>query len=174
MNINKWLKDRGFKLRTKGRRFGLRPRLVLDNVEIISADQHGIEVWVHNPDGLFGGPARTLDLSFKEFPQDVALALVEVLISTRKVRHCDEGEAVRVPAAFFDDHESRDCEPYCEPVKRSGRYVWLRLDDPGLEELLSDARHYADPTWTLDSCYFGLKRSAVATVKAIEAAQASK
>jgi hypothetical protein len=79
---------------------------------------------------------------------------------------------VRVPAAFFEDHESRDCEPYCEPVKKAGRHVWLRLDDPGLEELLSDARHYADPTWTLDSCYFGLKRSAVATVKAIEAATA--
>jgi hypothetical protein len=78
---------------------------------------------------------------------------------------------VRVPAAFLDDHESRDCEPYCDPVKRSGRYVWLRLDDPGLEELLDDARHYADPTWALDPCYFGLKRSAVATVKAIEAAQ---
>jgi hypothetical protein len=81
---------------------------------------------------------------------------------------------VRVPAAFFDDHESRDCEPYCEPVKRAGRYVWLRLDDPGLEELLDDARHYADPTWTLDSCYFGLKRSAVATVNAIEAAQVNQ
>jgi len=89
-------------------------------------------------------------------------------------RERKEQSTVRVPAAFFEDHESRDCEPYCEPVKKSGCYVWLRLDDPGLEELLSDARHYADPAWTLDPCYFGLKRSAVATVKAIEAATASK
>jgi hypothetical protein len=174
VNINKWLKDRGFKLSTKGRRYGIRPRLVLDNVEIISADKHGIHVWVNNPDGQFGGPDRQLSVSFEKFPQDVALALVEVLINTRNVKHCHKDETVRVPAAFFDDHESRDCEPYCEPVKRAGRYVWLRLDDPGLEELLSDARHYADPTWTLDSCYFGLKRSAVATVKAIEAAQVNQ
>ena len=174
MNINKWLRDRGFRLSSKGRRYGIRPRLVLDNVEIISADKHGIDVWVNNPDGQFGGPARQLSVSFDKFPQEVALALVEVLINTRSVKHYhkgDEPSLVRVPAAFFNDHESRDCEPYCEPVKRSSRFVWLKLDDPGLEELLDDARHYADPTWTLDPGYFGLKRSAVATVKAIEAAQ---
>ena len=79
-------------------------------------------------------------------------------------------QTVRVPAAFFKDHEDRDCEPYCEPVKRTGRYVVLRLDDPGLRELLDDARHYADPSWSMEQEYFGLKRSAVATVKAIEAA----
>lgn len=81
-----------------------------------------------------------------------------------------EPEPIRVPAAFFNDHEDRECEPFCEPVKRSRQYVWLRPDDPGLAELLDDAKHYADPTWDLDSCYFGLKRSAVATVKAIEEA----
>jgi hypothetical protein len=80
-------------------------------------------------------------------------------------------QLVRVPAAFFRDHDERDCEPYCEPVKKSSRYVWLRLDDPGLDELLDDARHYADPTWVMESGYFGLKRSAVATVKAIETAR---
>ena len=79
---------------------------------------------------------------------------------------------IRVPAAFYRDHDSRDCEPYCEPVKRSKQYVWLRRDDPGLEELLDDARHYADPTWVMEPAYFGLKRSAVATVKAIEEALA--
>jgi hypothetical protein len=73
-----------------------------------------------------------------------------------------------IPAAFFRDHEDRDCEPYCEPVRTTARKVWLRPDDPGLAELLDDARHYADPSWTLEPCYYGLKRSAVATVKAIE------
>jgi hypothetical protein len=48
VNINKWLKDRGFKLSAKGRRYGIRPRLVLDNVEIHHADKHGIDVWVNN------------------------------------------------------------------------------------------------------------------------------
>lgn len=79
---------------------------------------------------------------------------------------------IRVPARFFNDHEDRECEPFCEPVKRSRQYVWLRNDDAGLDELLDDARHYADPTWVMESCYFGLKRSAVATVAAIEAAKA--
>jgi hypothetical protein len=78
---------------------------------------------------------------------------------------------IRVPAAFYRDHDERECEPFCSPVKRTSRYVWLRPDDEGLDELLSDARHYADPQWTMESCYYGLKRSAVATVQAIEAAR---
>jgi hypothetical protein len=74
---------------------------------------------------------------------------------------------VRVPAAFYRDHDSRGCEPFCEPVRRTARFVWLRLDDPGIHELLNDAQHYADPSWVMDPGYFGLKRSAVATVRAI-------
>lgn len=53
--------------------------------------------------------------------------------------------SVRVPATFYHDHDERGCEPFCEPVKTTKRFVWLRLDDPGLDELLDDARHYADP-----------------------------
>ena len=177
MNINKWLKDRGFKLSAKGHRYGIRPRLVLDNVEIISADKHGIDVWVNNPDGQFGGPARRLDVSFEDFPQDVALALVEVLINTRNVKHChkeEEQKPIRVPAKFFNDHEERECEPFCEPVKRSSRFVWLLPSDPGLDELLSDAKYYSDK-WGPDAIEDGgsLKRSAAATVKAIKAATVS-
>jgi len=80
--------------------------------------------------------------------------------------------AIRVPAKFFEDHEERDCEPYCEPVKRSSRFVWLRPDDPGLSELLDDARHYGDDDGGPDAIGDdgGLARSAKATVKAIEAA----
>lgn len=84
-----------------------------------------------------------------------------------------EGLVIRVPVGFFRDHEERECEPFCEPIRRTTRYVLLRWNDPGLDELLSDARHYADPSWSMDDCYYGLKRSAVATVKAIETAKAA-
>lgn len=80
---------------------------------------------------------------------------------------------IRVPAKFFDDHDERGCEPFCSPVKRSGRFVWLRADDEGLDELLDDARHYATPDqfgdWGGEN--IGLVRSAAATVSAIERAR---
>jgi phenylpropionate dioxygenase-like ring-hydroxylating dioxygenase large terminal subunit len=82
-------------------------------------------------------------------------------------------QLVRVPAKFYDDHDERGCEPFCNPVKRSSRFVWLRLDDEGLDELLDDAKHYADVDhwgeWGSENrseC-----RSAAATVKAIETAR---
>lgn len=86
-----------------------------------------------------------------------------------------EAKLIRVPAKFFDDHEERECEPFCEPVKRTDRFVWLAPTDAGLDELLSDARHYSDE-WGPDAIDDGggLKRSAAATVKAIEAARASR
>jgi hypothetical protein len=80
---------------------------------------------------------------------------------------------VRVPAKFYIDHDDRGCEPFCEPFKRSSRFVWLLSNDPGLDELLDDARHYADPD-NFGSEYGDLRRSAAATVKAIEAAKVSK
>lgn len=80
---------------------------------------------------------------------------------------------IRVPAKFYIDHDDRACEPFCEPVKRSSRFVWLLPSDPGLPELLDDARHYADPD-NFGSEYTDLRRSAAATVKAIEAAQFSQ
>ena len=85
----------------------------------------------------------------------------------------DEGIVIRVPAKFYDDHEERECEPFCTPVKRTSRFVWLRHSDPGLPELLSDARHYSDE-WGPDEIGDGggLKKSAAATVKAIEASAA--
>ena len=83
---------------------------------------------------------------------------------------------IRVPAKFFDDHEERDCEPYCTPVKRTSRFVWLRPDDEGLDELLDDAKHYAEPgqfgEWGRENYGRGIVRSAAATVEAIEAARA--
>ena len=80
---------------------------------------------------------------------------------------------VRVPAKFFEDHEDRECEPFCEPVKRSSRFVWLLSNDPGLDELLSDAKHYGDDDGGPDAIGDGggLVKSAKATVKAIESAR---
>jgi hypothetical protein len=83
---------------------------------------------------------------------------------------------IRVPAKFFDDHEERECEPFCTPVKRTSRFVWLRPDDEGLTELLDDAKHYSDD----DGGPFGyegcaaMRRSAAATVDAIEQAMVAK
>ena len=91
-------------------------------------------------------------------------------------RQATAGETIRVPAKFFDDHEERECEPFCTPVKRSSRFVWLRPDDEGLAELLDDAKHYSDD----DGGPFGyegcaaMRRSAAATVEAIEQAMVAK
>jgi hypothetical protein len=175
VNITQHIKAIGFKLTTKGRRYGVRPRWVLDNVEV-NFDKHGISVWVNHPDGQFGGPARKLYLSFEEWPESVALSVVETLVNTRKVKHHHKGEepvSIRVPAKFYRDHDERGCEPFCEPVKRSSKFVWLLSNDPGLDELLDDARHYADPD-SFGSEYADLRRSAAATVKAIEAAQVNQ
>lgn len=77
---------------------------------------------------------------------------------------------VRVPAKFYNDHDDRGCEPFCNPVKTTKQFVWLRLDDEGLDELLDDAQHYADPD-SFGPEYTDLRKSAEATVRAIEAAR---
>lgn len=90
-------------------------------------------------------------------------------------RKVDEGIVIRVPAKFFDDHEERECEPFCSPIKRTKQYVTLYWNDAGLDELLDDARHYADEEGGPDA-YEGsaaMRRSAAATVAAIEAARAA-
>lgn len=145
--------------------------------EIVRATWIRNDPWLIKHKLLRGLSYETLKQAVRDidgwfFDRDTGRRLPDFV--TKALDSLSQPSLVRVPAAFFRDHESRDCEPYCEPVKRDGRYVWLKLDDPGLEELLDDAKHYADPTWTLDQGYFGLKRSAVATVKAIEAAKVAK
>jgi hypothetical protein len=77
-------------------------------------------------------------------------------------------KTIKVPALFYRDHDERGCEPFCNPVKRTARYVWLRVDDPGLPELLDDAGYYADQYGpATGEGYRGLRKSAAATVKAI-------
>tara|TARA_B100000282_G_C31631933_1_gene444291 strand:- start:109 stop:429 length:321 start_codon:yes stop_codon:yes gene_type:complete len=76
---------------------------------------------------------------------------------------------IRIPKRFYDDHCERDLEA---PgiVKETKAHYWV-AEDEHLEELLSDAKFYEDPT--LFACDFGdplwaICLSAQATVKAIE------
>lgn len=77
------IKAMGFKRTTRGAKYGIRPRLMLDNVEV-SHDRSRIDVWVHHPDGLYGGPARRVVLNLGEWPVDAALAVVAAIIEHRK------------------------------------------------------------------------------------------
>lgn len=81
------------------------------------------------------------------------------------------GELIRLPKAFFDDHDERGL-PSPEIVKTTKPHYWVRPDDPVLPELLSDAEFYCDPNGPDAEGLGGLKRSAKATVKAITAAYA--
>lgn len=77
---------------------------------------------------------------------------------------------VAVPGLFWADHADRapldPGEQLAVPVGRRGRSVLIRLDDPGLAVLMSDARYYADPD-SMDALPEGLRASARRTVAAI-------
>lgn len=77
-------------------------------------------------------------------------------------------ETIRIPHKFFDDHAAREL-PTPDVVRSTQRHYWIRADDPALAELLDDARYYAGPHGPSDfDGAYGLRRSARATVKAIE------
>jgi hypothetical protein len=76
---------------------------------------------------------------------------------------------IKVPACFYDDHDSREL-PTPREISRTSRTVTVAVSDPNLAELLNDAEHYADrdgPT-AADPEYAGLRKSARATVRAIK------
>lgn len=146
--------------------------------EIVRATWIRNDPWVIKHELLRGLSYETLKQAVRDidgwfFDRDTGRRLPDFV--TKALDSLSQPSLVRVPAKFFDDHEERECEPFCEPVKRSSRYVWLLPSDPGLDELLSDAKHYADE-WGPDEVGDdgGLKRSAAATVKAIEAAKVAK
>ena len=70
---------------------------------------------------------------------------------------------LRLPARFYDDHAARDL-PSGVVVKRLAREVDVRLDREALDDLRSDAEHYATTTG-LDPDLLGLAQSAKATVR---------
>lgn len=93
---------------------------------------------------------------------------------------------IELPAAFYDDHCGRmsDKNPE-EPaysdrlIKRKGRLVVVEACDEALEEIESDADYYASQRAGIDMDreYFGIIRSAAATlarIKAYRVALASK
>jgi|FLYL01.1.fsa_nt_gi hypothetical protein len=77
---------------------------------------------------------------------------------------------LRLPPAFIIDHIDRDLLRSDAVVKETRTYVVVALTDDELAELLSDARHYADPVngYSSDPLFRGLARSAAATVRAID------
>lgn len=77
-----------------------------------------------------------------------------------------------VPAKFWDDHCERcpcDGDPgdaMAAEVKRAGNRVLIEGTTAQIQVLRSDAEFYADK-WGPDELPPGLKRSAIATVKAL-------
>lgn len=71
---------------------------------------------------------------------------------------------VRVPQTFLRDHIERDL-PSPEIVRETKSHYFIKADDPEMEELLSDSRHYADSTAT--DCDPGLRLAARALLKAL-------
>lgn len=71
---------------------------------------------------------------------------------------------VRIPAKFYTDHEERGL-PTPKAHRTTKQAVWIYLNDPDIDELLDDARHYAND---VDACDRGLVASARATVRNIE------
>lgn len=51
-----------------------------------------------------------------------------------------------LPSSFVLDHWDRMVEydgiVLVEEVRMTNRHVWIRADDPGIPELIADARHY--------------------------------
>lgn len=75
---------------------------------------------------------------------------------------------VTLPTRFYDDHDDR-LLPSGTLVKRTRRSVTVDLDPEAFADLLSDARHYADPVNGYAAESPGLVASARATVRALEA-----
>lgn len=78
---------------------------------------------------------------------------------------------INIPKAFLIDHSERDL-PTPSVIKETKKHYRIRLDDPATAELLDDARHYASEAISAADFQhlLGIKSSARATVKAIEAA----
>ena len=75
---------------------------------------------------------------------------------------------IRIPRVFYDDHLARDLPS--PVVHQAQRYHYtIRADDPALDELESDARHYAEGGISTRDFpeLFGLVASARATLHAI-------
>jgi hypothetical protein len=77
---------------------------------------------------------------------------------------------VRIPKRFFVDHIERDL-PSPEIVKETRSHYFISRDDENLDELISDAEHYADKHAT--DCEAWLRTAAAALLAALEGAGCS-
>lgn len=75
---------------------------------------------------------------------------------------------IRIPKCFLDDHAERDL-PTPVVQRATRRHYGIRADDPALDELMSDARYYAEGGIDLSAFphLIGLVASARATLAAI-------
>lgn len=74
-------------------------------------------------------------------------------------------ETVRIPRAFYLDHQERDL-PTPAALGETSRHIVIDRADPALTDLISDARHYADPTATDAPAW--VRMAAQALLKALE------
>lgn len=76
---------------------------------------------------------------------------------------------VRLPARFYDDHDARDL-PSGVVVKRLAREVDVQLDREALDDLRSDAEHYAtEPEYrTYDPGLVASARSTLNRLRGVE------
>lgn len=100
-------------------------------------------------------------------------ALDRVAALERRLARADAGEPAptlyRLPPVFYDDHVARAL-PAGELVRRTSRHVFVELDAAAFDELVSDARYYADEMGDAGFDGHGLVTSARATLRALEAA----
>ena len=77
---------------------------------------------------------------------------------------------IRIPQKFIQDHQERDLDTPCV-LRRTKQHCYIAADDPALDEMLSDAEHYAEGGIPAQPEYLGLISSARATMRAIRAAR---
>lgn len=76
----------------------------------------------------------------------------------------------RIPKLFLNDHAERDL-PSPVICRSTKAHYFVALDDLALDELLDDAVYYATEDVAVGPMYLGLRRSAAATVEAINTAR---
>jgi hypothetical protein len=73
---------------------------------------------------------------------------------------------LRIPRRFYEDHDERAL-PTPAVVKFTKTHIWIDADDAALDELRSDAEHYAH-RYGPDQCPPGLIPAARALLAALD------
>ena len=50
---------------------------------------------------------------------------------------------IKLPRKFYDDHAERDLSTPAA-IRSNSKSVWVSIDDLNIDELISDAEHYAN------------------------------